>query len=225
MIRKNLPKQVSDAWENFMHFRPFDWMGGIQAPPTRFEIKDAEHIKGYLYPAPGSRPKALVPDREVGTDIYDTSHYKRDAARAPRRVQQLYPAKYALQAGESTPVIGAGPNEAVERGSPAERLNPAVAKYDETGLRHAMSASHVELEKNLVHHMADHLPLTDWDRPILPTDVTEETPMPHRTAKDIKAYSLENKVPPLPGFPARHAGVHGLFMPTDVETYEGGVQV
>mmetsp|Transcript_8985 Transcript_8985/g.26110 ORF Transcript_8985/g.26110 Transcript_8985/m.26110 type:complete len:236 (-) Transcript_8985:1610-2317(-) len=221
MIRKMLPRSVSDAYEKFMHFRPFDWMDGTQSFPTRFSIKGADHIKGYRYPAPGSQPMANVPALEADDDPYDTNHFSYDTSRAPLRVQQLYPAKFALEAGESTVAIAAGSeNEAAERGSPSGRVWEPVARYDETGLRHAMSASHEQYELAMKRLALDHLSEPEWMYPPAESDVDKDTPAPHRTARQIAMYTKNNGLPALPGVPTKYAGVHGLFMPTDPDTYE-----
>eukprot|EP00968_Pinguiococcus_pyrenoidosus_P002373 scaffold131_cov381-Pinguiococcus_pyrenoidosus.AAC.7 len=178
LIRKMLPKRVSDAviswvsscvgfravslsllalfqWEKFMHFRPYHWMEGNQAFPTRFTIKGAEHIKVRVAlkrlslscagkptaseSARGGAGRGYVRHYAFQVRYHEIRHSGEEDAersclrgRRPTRtlaedltsvalaqVQIMYPAKFMLEAGESTPVITAGPEEAQKRGTGA----------------------------------------------------------------------------------------------------------
>lgn len=59
-------------------FRPEDPNSLIQVLPQREQNVAVERIKGYRYPAPGSRTGARVPVRDSEEDVYDIKHYSRD---------------------------------------------------------------------------------------------------------------------------------------------------
>jgi len=65
--------------KEFLQFRPEDPGGLLQVLPQReANVSGVERIKGYRYPAPGSRTGARVPVRDSAEEVYDIKHYSRD---------------------------------------------------------------------------------------------------------------------------------------------------
>jgi len=50
-----------------------------------------ERIKGFRYPAPGSRPHANIPIRESEDGVYDVKYYSRDPRNVSPQVCRLIP--------------------------------------------------------------------------------------------------------------------------------------
>jgi hypothetical protein len=68
-------------------FRPEDPNQLIQVLPQREVYSSVERIKGFRYPAPGSRMDAKIPVRESEDAIYDTNYYSRDPRNLPNDVR------------------------------------------------------------------------------------------------------------------------------------------
>ena len=69
-----------------------------------------ERIKGYRYPAPGSREAARVPRVENTDEVFDTKYYSRDTRRARRDRAVILARKYlaptelkAIEAAKAPP--------------------------------------------------------------------------------------------------------------------------
>ena len=71
-------------------FAPDDPNNLHQTPPQRhIEGLDVERIKGYRYPAPGSRHGARVPTRESSDELFDTTFATHDPRNLPNTVRYL----------------------------------------------------------------------------------------------------------------------------------------
>ena len=98
-----------------------------------------------------------MPQSEDPTRLYDTKYFSRDTRRA-----QLYneinvithPSLGVSGDGERQPLIG----------SPGTFGNPAVAKYDESGLRSAMTSTHEAMNQSIAKYMPTQLPVAEWQK-------------------------------------------------------------
>jgi len=135
-------------------FRAEDPNGLIQVLPQReANVSGVERIKGYRYPAPGSRTGARVPIRESEEDVYDIKHYSRD----PRNVK---PDEETFINSAAKPSLFSP--KVAQIGSPGNK-NPAVLRYDPSGLRSSMSANWAALDKSLAARaVPNHLPSPVW---------------------------------------------------------------
>ena len=57
-----------------------------QVLPQKVVTVPVDRIKGYRFPAPGSRTGAKIPARDSEDDIYDTGFFKKDPRLLPREV-------------------------------------------------------------------------------------------------------------------------------------------
>ena len=122
-------------------------------PPRDANVSGVERIKGYRYPAPGSRTGAKVPVRDSAEDAYDIKHYSRD----PRN---LKPDEETFINAASKPSLLAP--KVPQIGSPGNK-NPAVLRYDPSGLRSSMTANWGALDASLEKRAKpNHLPGPEW---------------------------------------------------------------
>lgn len=137
-----------------MLFRPEDPAGLLQVlPPRETNVSGVERIKGYRFPAPGSRSGARVPVRDSLEDVYDVKHYSRD----PRNVK---PDQETFINSAAKPTLLAPSIPKI--GSPGNK-NPAVLRYDPSGLRSSMTANWASLDAALqLRAMPTHLPGPEW---------------------------------------------------------------
>ena len=93
----------------------------------------------------------------------------------------------------SHPALGidASPEPPRLTGSPGTFANPAVATYDETGLRAAMSATHDAMNKSIERFLPTHLPGPSWSR----------NPDEAALAEERYKQMQEAGLPPVPGIP------------------------
>jgi hypothetical protein len=71
-------------------YRPEDVNNLHQVLPQRVTNVPVERIKGYRYPAPGSRVGARIPIRDHDDELYETTYYTRNSANLPKEVRSLY---------------------------------------------------------------------------------------------------------------------------------------
>ncbi|TFJ80786.1 hypothetical protein NSK_007963 [Nannochloropsis salina CCMP1776] len=143
-----LPKDMQTKIRSWALFRPDDINDLYPFPRNRISYPGVERIKGYRYPAPGSRPKVNVPQSESDDKLYDIKYFDHDTRRRPAEVFSWSPDFKRVALPDS-------PEPAKLMGSPGNK-NPAVLAYDPTGLRSAMSATNQELEKALDRAMPNH---------------------------------------------------------------------
>ena len=79
---------------SFLLYRPNDPFNLWQQPPQRVTPGNVERIKGYRYPAPGSRPGAAVPTRFSEDEVYDIKHYARDPRNLIKDVSHHFSISY-----------------------------------------------------------------------------------------------------------------------------------
>eukprot|EP00753_Platysulcus_tardus_P020618 PLAT8284.1.p2 GENE.PLAT8284.1~~PLAT8284.1.p2 ORF type:complete len:210 (+),score=82.00 PLAT8284.1:60-632(+) len=124
--------------------------------------------EGYRYPAPGSAiPKEHHVPRETTERIWDIGYFKRDVARSRQDHHVLVGGEEvaALEGGKKAEELQFLPLHEEERalgGSPGGK-NADVERYDPSGLRSAMTASHAATEASLDTFMPTHLPDAVWE--------------------------------------------------------------
>jgi len=165
---KFLPKGWVEKFRQLMLFKPDDIHNLHQNPDPLMKMPGVPRIQGYRYPAPGSRPVARIPAHPSADHVFDTKYYSRDTKRnLPSGNLTILPPKLALEQGLpeifDASVLQVPGGETMSQGSPGNK-NPAVLKYDKTGLRSAMSATHEELQKALAAELPDHLPYYPWEK-------------------------------------------------------------
>lgn len=134
-------------------YRPDDHAKLAQQLPQMKQNLNVERIKGYRYPSPGSQVGARVPLRDHSDNIYDIQEYTRD----PRNLKP--DEEILLNSGKNPTLIAP---KRFEQGSPGNK-NPAVLRYDPTGLRSTMSATWPELNKAIIINAEpNHLPSPEW---------------------------------------------------------------
>ena len=70
------------------------------------------------------------------------------------------------------PLCIEGPPQMLETGGSPGNNNPAVLRYDPSGLRSTMSANQEALAKSLASHAADHMPTPLWQKDV--QDIIDE---------------------------------------------------
>mmetsp|Transcript_22110 Transcript_22110/g.46193 ORF Transcript_22110/g.46193 Transcript_22110/m.46193 type:complete len:289 (+) Transcript_22110:144-1010(+) len=116
---------------DWLVFRPGDKHSGAGVPTSaRTTMPGVERIKGYRYPAPGSRPPVSVPTVDSGpegsddSDPYNTGYYWRDTKRNTPNLHSLH----IVGSGTPPGVVAAGAvkltmrTEAVEGGEVKETV-------------------------------------------------------------------------------------------------------
>jgi len=155
--KKILPASVYDSIKAVLTYRPNDPLNLWQQVPQMQKQVNIERIKGYRYPAPGSREGASVPIRESEDDIYDVKQYSRD----PRNV----PDEEQLFVNTSKKTVLLEPSAIQKVGSPGANI-PAVKQYDPSGLRASMTATWKELDIAIAKNATpNHFPRPDWETP------------------------------------------------------------
>jgi len=124
----------------FMQFRP-DETHGLEGQPqsSHFTMEGVERIKGYRYPAPGSRPEANVPLSDEGVDPFDINYLGKDTRRNSERTNLVYnfvnaqeAARLKAEGVEDMVVIG--PDVSIsslqigDGGEVAEKVNDTMAQ-------------------------------------------------------------------------------------------------
>lgn len=124
----------------------------IQVLPPRDTRTSVERIKGFRYPAPGSRFDARMPLR-TEDELYNINFYARDPRNLPKQETLFVKGQESVAVPMSLPRT---PN-------PGKR-KPALLPYDSTGLRTTKTTSWEAVDKSLVAHEVapDHLPKPSW---------------------------------------------------------------
>jgi hypothetical protein len=158
-LQKILPRSIYLRLKEMVVFRPEDPQNLIQVLPRFQQNVDVARIKGYRYPAPGSQDAAAaaVPVREHPDQTYDNKLYARDSRN--------------MALDQVTTINATKPVTLEPRGQYGDRTygqegkykNPAVTKYDPTGLRATMNATWGAMDASLAEHAApNHLVLPEW---------------------------------------------------------------
>lgn len=153
-VLNKLPVNMRTKLRSLALFRPDDINDLYPFPRNRISYPGVERIKGFRYPAPGSRGKVNVPQSESDDRLYDIKYFDHDTRRRPQEIYSWTPDFKRVAQAES-------PEPAKLMGSPGNK-NPAVLAYDPTGLRSAMSATNQELQKALDKAMPDHQVQYAW---------------------------------------------------------------
>ena len=155
--KKILPASVYDSIRAVLSYRPNDPLNLWQQVPQMHKQTNIDRIKGYRYPAPGSREGASVPIRESEDDIYDTKQYTRDPRNVPQEEQ--------LFVNTSKKTVLLEPSTIFKVGSPGSNI-PAVKQYDPSGLRASMTASWKEMDLAIAKNATpNHFPRPEWETP------------------------------------------------------------
>lgn len=115
-------------------------------------------VLGYRNPAPLDAAidnKVNVPTNLEESRVYDIKYYSRDTRRSQVHnvpVVMMHPS-IQISEGDEKPAL---------LGSPGTFANPAVATYDETGLRSAMSATHEAMNSSIEKYLPTQLPVPSW---------------------------------------------------------------
>jgi hypothetical protein len=134
-------------------FRPDDPAKLSQILPQMKQNVNVDRIKGFRHPSPGSQQGTRIPLRENSDNIYDIQEYTRDPRNLPPDEETL------LNSGKNPTLIAP---KRFEQGSPGNK-NPAVLRYDPSGLRSTMSATWPELNKAVdANAKPNHLPVPEW---------------------------------------------------------------
>jgi hypothetical protein len=143
-----------------------------------------ERIKGFRYPSPGSAQMITrVPVRETEDETYNIQHYTRDMRNWPINSETGYNAS-------SGPVtVDLNVARSKDGGSRPDG-NPAVLRYDETGLRSARSASWDSFDQVIGAH-ADRLNKVGYSHVPLPVH--------HNSLETDNETRATTGVPPLMG--------------------------
>lgn len=160
-LRSLVPESIQDKLRQWFLFRPDDTHDLHQAPPAHFTVPGVDRIKGYRYPAPGTRTAAQVPSVESEDLEYDIKYFSRNTRRSGHLDER----------GRSTRIddkyvdgkeIALPDDEDI--GSPGTHYTaPVVKEYDPTGLRSAMTATHAETSKAIQTHMPTHNVSFAWE--------------------------------------------------------------
>jgi len=179
-LSKIIPQPMMAQLRSLLLFRPDDAADLHQVPPQKAEANKAgvDRIQGYRFPSPGSRMEGTpnIPTVRTEDTLYDIKYYGKDVRRAPQDRVSIFP-------GVTKPEqLEAGFPEEEKAGSPG-RPNPAVARYDPTGLRSAMTATHAALDASLAQHQSTHQVRYEWEA----------------RQDEIVAFLKANGLPPVPG--------------------------
>ena len=149
----SLSPDMQKNLREFFLFKPNDTQNELwPMPRNKHSYPGVERSKGFRYPSPGSQGPVNIPQVVSDDSIFDTKYLSRDTRRYPREIISWTPG-YKLPVESTFPDAEPG-GKAL--GAPGTFGNPAVKKYDETGLRSAMTATNPELEKSLLAHMPIH---------------------------------------------------------------------
>lgn len=158
-FKQVLPRGVYQRIKELIVFRPEDNTNLIQALPRFQQNTTVPRIKGYRYPAPGSQDVAevAVPLRVNADQVYDSKLFPRD----PRNLEL----NTEIRINATKPVTLEPKGQYGDRtyGQEGKFKNPAVTKYDPSGLRATMNATWGAMDAALaVNAVADHLPRPEW---------------------------------------------------------------
>lgn len=115
-------------------------------------------VHAYRGISPGTaaiESKIAVPTEEEESRIYDIKYYSRDTRRSKEhsQIKVITHPSIMITDGDAAPLA---------IGSPGTFANAAVATYDETGLRSAMSATHEQMNASIAKYLPTHLPEPEW---------------------------------------------------------------
>ena len=125
-------------------------------PPTPLPFPD------YVYrPPPASAPRARIPAGPVSR-VHDISYYSRDTLGTP--LEGDAPADASFGATAAALALPRTVDAAAMRPGSPGAVNPAVARYDPSGLRSAMTTNHAAVRRSVAFARERHLPHPAWMR-------------------------------------------------------------
>ncbi|CAM9358617.1 unnamed protein product [Ectocarpus sp. 8 AP-2014] len=158
LFKKYIPKDIHEKIRNVLEFKPKDPNRGWQVPPAKAATPGLKAKNEYRTPAPNSQPQANVPVSDNPDLQYDIGYFKRDTRRAPRQIHSYVAPSIRMLADERVKALELISNElGPEDPAPSQgNKNPAVLKYDPTGLRSTMSATNEAWAESVKEHMPTH---------------------------------------------------------------------
>lgn len=175
LLRGSMGEERYQAMRKLIFYRPDDIhdMHQLPIPDTKVPISatDPTLYRQFRHPSPGSNPGTIrIPkaDEDCTTaDPYSNSYYTRDTSRRyldrANPNNDLQQIKLALMNPDSSEVQEMKDNMKPDS-SPGNKgvFATGATKYDDTGLRAAMSSNHDSLDASLDSNMPDHLPYPCW---------------------------------------------------------------
>lgn len=105
-----------------------------------------------------SQPQANIPSGPLER-AYDIKYYSRDVRRAPDAT--AVPIEASFTPAARARLLPSGLIATPHVGSPGA-ANPAVTRYDPTGLRTAMTTSQAATDREIARHRGTHFPVPKW---------------------------------------------------------------
>eukprot|EP01036_Dinobryon_divergens_P026847 gene26847-35539_t len=155
-LKKYLPpgtvEKASETFWKAVLFRAEDPNNLHQILPPRENNTPVKSIKGYRYPAPGSRTGARIPTRESSDEIFNNSYYTKDARNLPKKEEYVF----------NTPTPLLVTKQELRVPSHGKRVI-ANLPYDPSGLRTTKTTTWEALDKVLIAAAEpDHLVRPEW---------------------------------------------------------------
>ncbi|GMH52818.1 hypothetical protein TrRE_jg3973 [Triparma retinervis] len=188
LLKDKLGDERYTALSNWAQFRPDDPHGLIGVPEhARTTTEGVPRIKGYRYPAPGSRPAVEIPTADLDSDPYNINYYSKDTRRNAKsttfhivgsdvtveETKMLPNTVTMIEIEEGTDADG---SKLVKRellissqdeqiGSPGNNGMFATGKssYDPTGLRSTMQTNWAAMNASVEAHLPTQLCTYEWE--------------------------------------------------------------
>jgi len=188
LLKEKLGDERYTKLANWAQFRPDDPHGLVGVPEhARTTVAGVDRVKGFRYPAPGSRPAVEIPSRHMEDDPYDITYYGKDTRRNAKshvlhivgsdvtaeEVKMLPNTVKIMEIEEGTDADGSKlvKREIVlspvdeEIGSPGNKGNFATgpSDYDPSGLRSTMQTNWAAMNAELEKHMPTQQVRYEWE--------------------------------------------------------------
>jgi hypothetical protein len=137
-------------------YRPDDLNDLLQQWPQKHYDAGIEHIEGYRFPAPGSRPEPNISTKS-DDQFFEGGKYAHD----PRNLRKEDFTYINGKANQHLIDEGSLPRA----GSANRKPHAAISSYDPAGLRATITATWTELDKALAKNATpDHLPVYECEK-------------------------------------------------------------
>jgi hypothetical protein len=149
-----LPKKIYEKIRSAILFRAEDPSNLHQILPPRITNTSVERIKGFRYPAPGSRVGARIPTRDSDDDLYETSYLSRNPNNLPKEHV------LSLNTSNGGTILLADDNP---RAASHGKRKISQLPYDPSGLRTTKTATWEALDTVLADRAKpNHLVAEEW---------------------------------------------------------------